>query len=177
MKKIILTALAVATCGLAASAQKQHTAAADLARRLQIIEDQLALKELVDTFSVLADVKETDAQTLLFTEDAELNSYADGKLVSTLRGREAIGKAFANYLANFETVYHINGQQTVHLDGDSATGIAYCDVTLVGMQNGVKTATRRATRYQDTYVRRDGRWLIAKRNTYFLWTETKPVNH
>ena len=36
------------------------------------VEDQLALKRLVDTFSNLADVKDVDSQILLFTEDAEV---------------------------------------------------------------------------------------------------------
>ena len=40
----------------------------------QQVEDQLALKRLVDTFSNLADVKDVDSQILLFTEDAEVVS-------------------------------------------------------------------------------------------------------
>src|SRR5688572_16698408 len=35
-----------------------------------------------------------------------------------------------------ETVYHINGQQTVDLRGDAATGVSYCLVVLIGVENG-----------------------------------------
>ena len=38
------------------------------------IEDTLALKKLVDTFSNLADVKDVKTQMELFTEDAEVIS-------------------------------------------------------------------------------------------------------
>ncbi|MBS0590427.1 MAG: nuclear transport factor 2 family protein, partial [Proteobacteria bacterium] len=41
-----------------------------LTQRLQQLEDRVALKTLVDTFSNLADTKSVDEQVLLFTEDA-----------------------------------------------------------------------------------------------------------
>ena len=129
------------------------------------VEDQLALKRLVDTFSNLADVKDVDAQVLLFTEDAEVVSKS-GDQVFRSKGREEIGKAFASYLALFDVVYHLNGQQTVDIDGDTATGISYCFVTLIGQgrknQSGV--------RYHDTYVKQDGKWLIKRRESDFMFT-------
>lgn len=57
------------------------------------MEDRLALRSLVDTFSVLADYKNTDEQQLLFTEDAEMISMENGKVVSDLKGRKQIGDA------------------------------------------------------------------------------------
>ena len=67
--------------------------------------DQLALKKLVDTFSNLADVKDVKSQMDLFTEDAEVHSKA-GEHVTVMKGKEQIGKAFADYLALFDVVYH-----------------------------------------------------------------------
>ena len=40
---------------------------------IQKIADRMALKDLVDTFSNLADTKEIDEQVQLFTEDAVTN--------------------------------------------------------------------------------------------------------
>ena len=136
----------------------------------QQTEDQLALKRLVDTFSNLADVKDVDAQVLLFTEDDEVVSKSGGQ-VFTCKGREEIGKAFAGFLAGFDVVYHLNGQQTVDVDGDKATGISYCYVTLIGggkrNQSGV--------RYHDTYVKQGGRWLIQKRESDFMFTAVEEM--
>lgn len=42
---------------------------------IQEMADRMALKDLVDTFSNLADTKEIDSQVQLFTEDAEVISY------------------------------------------------------------------------------------------------------
>ena len=129
------------------------------------IQDQLALKRLVDTFSNLADVKDVDAQVLLFTEDAEVVSKS-GDQVFVSKGREEIGKAFSGFLALFDVVYHLNGQQTVDIDGDTATGISYCFVTLIG--GGKKNQS--GVRYHDTYVKQNGHWLIKKRESDCMFT-------
>jgi hypothetical protein len=144
-------------------------------QRLQAIEDQLALKNLVDTFSVLADKKETQAQTLLFTEDATVESYMNGQLVSALKGRQQIGDAFAAYLSLFSTVYHHNGQQTVTITGDHASGISYCYVTLIGDDKGQKVNNVSGVIYHDEYVRVSGKWLIAKRTSNFAWQEKRAI--
>ena len=128
-------------------------------------DDQLALKKLVDTFSNLADVKDVKSQMDLFTEDAEVHSKA-GEHVSVMKGKEQIGKAFADYLALFDVVYHLNGQQTVEIDGDTATGISYCFVTLIG--NGMRNQS--GGRYHDTYVKQNGKWLIKRRESNFMFT-------
>jgi hypothetical protein len=143
---------------------------------IQAIEDRMALKNLVDTFSILADQKETQKQTLLFTEDAVSETFVNGQVVSSLKGRKQIGETFAAFLNNFETVYHINGQQTVTLNGDKATGISYCFVTLIGTENGKKMKTNIGAYYTDDFVRQDGHWLIAHRKATFAWQEKRELS-
>ena len=135
------------------------------------IEDVLALKKLVDTFSNLADVKDTKSQMDLFTEDAEVISKTANQTFHA-KGKKEIEKSFADYLALFDIVYHLNGQQTVDINGDQATGTSYCFVTLIGKgkmnQSGV--------RYNDTYVKQNGKWLIKKRESNFTFTSVNPYN-
>ena len=144
-------------------------------QRLQQLEDRAAIKNLVDVFSVLADKKDVQAQTLLFTEDATVESFSGGQLVSSLKGRKQIGDAFGGYLATFETVYHINGQQTVELAGDKATGTSYCLVVLIGKENGKTIRNTSGVIYSDEYVRRGKTWLIAKRVSNFAWRDREEV--
>ncbi len=146
-----------------------------LTARITEIEDRIAIKNVVDTFSVLADQKETEKQKLLFTEDATSETYINGRVVSTLKGRKQIGDTFASFLHNFETVYHINGQQTLTLEGDKASGISYCAVTLVGTENGKKMKTNIGVYYQDDFVREASHWLIAHRIATFAWQEKQPL--
>jgi hypothetical protein len=141
----------------------------DLKNRVSQIEDRIVLKELVDTFSVLADKKDVKTQTQLFTADGIVETFVNGARVANLKGRRAMEEAFGAFLKNFETVYHFNGQQTVTIDGDKASGISYCMVTLIGNENGKKMKTSIGVYYQDEYVRESGRWLIAKRTSKFDW--------
>lgn len=138
---------------------------------VQEIADRIALKDLVDTFSNLADTKEIDKQVQLFTEDAEVTSYQGDKQTSHLKGRKELGERFKAFLDQFTTVYHINGQQTVKIDGDKATGIAYAQVVLVSEKNGKRTMLTQGVRYSDEYERQDGKWLISKRISHFEWSK------
>ena len=174
------TVLAIASALLAIalipfSSQAQTMSESALTERIQQLEDRAALKTLVDTFSNLADTKSVDEQVLLFTEDARVDSWSEGKQVSSFTGRKQIGDAFSAYLALFDTVYHINGQQTVEIDGDRATGTSYCLVVLIGKEGDKRYRNTAGVIYHDDYVRRDGRWLIAKRISNFTWRSREEV--
>ena len=172
MQRVVL-ALALLSLPVATKAQLVNDSS--LSRRIQQIEDKAALKKLVDTFSILADQKDVQKQLLLFTENATVESYSDGRPSTPFKGREQIGKAFAPFLANFETVYHINGQQTVELHGDTATGVSYCLVVLIGKENGKTFKNTMGVIYNDEYVRRGNAWLIAKRVSHFTWRDRNEI--
>jgi ketosteroid isomerase-like protein len=140
------------------------------------LEDISSLKKLVDMISMLADKKEVHTQVQLFSEDATSETFAGGSLILKLKGRKEMEEAFGDLLKNFETVYHFNGQQTVTINGDTATGTSYCLVTLIGTENGKKMKTTIGAIYQDDFVRENNRWLITKRIGNFDWQEKCEVN-
>lgn len=168
MKKFLL-ALALLLFYFSPKAQKMDNS--NLNERISEIEDRIAIKNLVDTFSILADTKEIKKQVLLFTENATVQSTVNGQQGAALIGRKQIGDAFGGFLSMFEVVYHINGQQTVTLNGNKASGISYCAVTLIGVENGKKMKTSMGVYYNDEYVRENNHWLIAKRKSTFAWQE------
>ncbi len=140
------------------------------------LTNRLELKELVDTFSILADTKDVDQQLLLFKEDALVTSRISGQPGNSYQGRQEIGQAFTNYLNLFHTVYHINGQQTVNFTDDThATGIAYCQVVLIRDADGKEIQLTQGVRYHDSYEKVDGKWLIAKRESNFMWSRTDTI--
>jgi SnoaL-like domain len=147
-----------------------------LEERINELENVRALRELVDNFSILADKKEVWKQTEFFTKDATVESYANGELTSSLKGTQEIGKAFEGFLANFETVYHINGQHVVSINGNKAEGVLYCRVDLISNENGKKVNNASAVSYKDEYVYENGKWLIAKRTSDFVWNDRKELN-
>ena len=92
-------------------------------RRIRALEDQAALKRLVDMFSNLADNKKVHEQTFLFTDDAIVQTYFGETALPPLHGRTAIEESWTPILATFDTVYHMNGQFTAEIDGDTATAV------------------------------------------------------
>ena len=140
------------------------------------LTNRLELKELVDTFSILADTKDMAQQILLFKEDALVTSRIADQQGNSYQGRQEIGQAFTNYLNLFHTVYHINGQQTVTFTDDThATGIAYCQVVLIRDEEGKVIQLMQGVRYHDSYEKVDGKWLIAKRESNFMWSRTDTI--
>lgn len=109
---------------------------------LQQIQDRLALKDLVDTFSNLADEKKVAEQMPLFTQDAVVNTYIGGKLVFEMHGVAEIEQVFTTFLTPFHSVYHLNGQHTVpFIDENNATAINYCAVKLVEPKRAKRSCT------------------------------------
>ncbi len=139
------------------------------------LADRISLKHLVDTVSILADKKDVHAEVQLFSENAISETFARGVSALKLKGRKQMEQAFGDFLKDFETVYHLNGQQQVTINGDSATGTSYCQVTLIGMENGKKMKTTIGVTYQDDFIRENNRWLIAKRIGNFDWQEKREV--
>jgi hypothetical protein len=148
----------------------------NLEKRIEELENVRALRELVDTFSILADKKEVWKQTELFTKDATVDSFVNGVLTSSLKGTKEIGTAFEGFLANFETVYHINGQHVVSINGNKAEGTLYCRVDLISSENGKKINNASAVSYKDEYIYENGMWLIAKRTSNFVWIDRQELN-
>ncbi len=174
MKKSITSILVLTLLSTLTFAQKMDNK--DIAQRLAAIEDKMAIKYVVDEFSNLADTKEIDKQVLLFTEDGVVESISKGQAGgSPLRGRAQLKQAFSGFLANFHTVYHQNGQQTITLQGDKAEATSYCRVILVGNQNSKEMKTTLYTIYKDTFVKENGKWLIKHRLSNFAHREVAEV--
>lgn len=144
----------------------------------EMISAKMELKELVDVFSNLADVKDAEAQGELFTEDGvlEFQMGFDGE-IHNIVGRKALVEAFAATIGPCKTVYHISGQHTVTLNDDltEAEGTAYCEASLVTEENGRDMITTNYVRYADKYVKESGKWYIKRRRTTFMISEKREL--
>ena len=89
-----------------------------------------------------------------------------------LDGREALTPVFDD-LNRYEATMHFNGQTTISLDGDRATGESYCIAHHLFTEDGERKLMVAWLRYRDTFVKLDGAWLFAERNLYVDWTETR----
>ncbi|BCN31060.1 nuclear transport factor 2 family protein [Anaeromicropila herbilytica] len=136
------------------------------------MQDKLEIQELVNVFANLADEKDAKSQGDLFLENGilEFQMGFDGEIQNII-GREALVNAFAATINPCIAVYHINGQHIITLNGEEATGTAYCQATLVNEVDGKQIVTVNNVRYSDSYKKVEGKWYLEKRRTTFLISE------
>jgi hypothetical protein len=139
------------------------------------LADRVAIRELVDAYARCADRRDAEGQKSLFTEDTHFVVYMDGQgsePTQELDGREALTPVF-DELNNYRATTHFNGQSTIVLDGDRATGEAYCLAHHLSADDGERKLMVASLRYHDTFVKVEGAWLFAERKLYVDWTETR----
>lgn len=139
------------------------------------IEDKILLKELIDKISILGDQKDFNNQVQLFTEHAISETIAEGKVILELKGRKVMAQAFSEFLKEVSMVHHFNGQSLFSIEGDTATGICYCLITLISSSRDKKSKMTIGAVYHDRYVRFDNQWLIEKRVGNFVWQDKSEV--
>jgi SnoaL-like domain len=138
--------------------------------------DRLALRELFDAYAHCADRRDAEGQMALFTPDTRFLVYMDrgsDQPTQELNGREALAPVF-DQLNTYQATMHFNGQSTVVLDGDRATGESYCIAHHLYEADGQRTLMVAYIRYLDEFVKQNGRWLFAERKLIADWTETRP---
>ena len=139
------------------------------------LADRLAIRELIDAYARCADRRDADGQKSLFTEDTRFVVYMDGEgsePTQELVGREALTPVFDD-LNRYDATTHFNGQSTVALDGDRATGESYCLAHHVFTDTGQRKLMVASLRYHDTFVRHGGTWRFAERKLFVDWMETR----
>lgn len=173
MKRFNIFVLALLLSMLAVNAQNKISNVKSDNMTIEQLNDEKQIRDIVNEFANLADVKDAKAQGELFLAEGRLEFQMgmEGKLQQIV-GREALINAFASTINPCKAVYHINGQHVIHLNGNKATGVAYCQATLVMERNGKDIATVNSVRYSDQYEKRNGKWYIAVRRTTFILSDS-----
>jgi hypothetical protein len=141
------------------------------------LADRIALRQLVDAYAHCADRRDASGQMALFTPDTVFQVFMDSKLPEptyVIRGRDGLAPVFADLIQYLATT-HFNGQSTVQVAGDQATGETYCIAHhLTVNEDGQRRLMVASLRYLDSFVKRDGVWLFAERKLLVDWTDTRP---
>jgi hypothetical protein len=138
--------------------------------------DRLAIRELFDAYAHCADRRDAEGQKALFTADTRFAVYMDGdgsEPTYVLEGRESLTPVFAD-LNRYEATTHFNGQSTVTIDGDRATGESYTIAHHLFFEEGNRKIMIASLRYLDTFAKIDGSWYFAERILILDWSETRP---
>ena len=141
--------------------------------------DRLAIRELVETYAHCADLRDAKGQMALFTTDTHFVVHMNAKEPKPsqeLHSREALAPVFAD-LNRYDATTHFVGQSTIFtLDGDRATGEAYCLAHHIMVDSGKRRLMIASLRYLDTFAKIDGAWLFAERLLYVDWLEERALS-
>jgi hypothetical protein len=140
--------------------------------------DRLAIRGLVDAWARYADRRQPHDQAALFTTEGTVTVYqgdpASNDPVQHLRGHDELAEAFT-VLEAYDATTHFNGQSTVILDGDRATGETYCLAHHVKSEGSKATLLIISIRYLDTFVRQGGTWKFAERKLIMDWSDRREL--
>lgn len=128
------------------------------------LEDRIAIQELVATYGDAVTRRDGDAWAGCWTEEATWDLTAIpgmGKVV----GRAEIRSAWEAAMPGWPFQVNIATLGGVTIAGDRAEGRVYTH-ELTTDANGV--SQRWTGQYDDVYVRKDGQWLIDRRNYAIL---------
>lgn len=137
--------------------------------------DRLAIRELFDAYARCADRRDAEGQKALFTEDTRFAVFMDGEgseATYVIESREGLTPIFED-LRRYQATTHFNGQSTIELDGDRATGESYTIAHHLWSDGDVRKIMIASLRYRDTFTKIDGVWYFAARDLILDWSETR----
>ncbi|MFV5701361.1 nuclear transport factor 2 family protein [Flavobacterium sp. XS2P12] len=143
---------------------------------LEILKTKEELRNLIDDYAYLSDDKKIAEVMDLFTPDVTYKVYMGGALVANVSGRENMERDFNGHASLVKTYFTLNGQHTVKIDGDTATGVSFSQIKMIREVEGKDVLTDYSVKYDDSYLFQNGKWLIKDRIGYFLIIEARPIS-
>ncbi|SOD15081.1 nuclear transport factor 2 family protein [Pedobacter xixiisoli] len=143
---------------------------------LEILKTREELRNLVDNYAYLGDEKKISQQMDLFTADLTYKVYMNEVLVADVSGRADMERDFNLHSSQVKTYFTLNGQHTVQLAGDSASGVSFTQIKMIREAEGKDLISDYSVKYDDTYVFQNGKWLIKDRVAHFVLVETRSFN-
>ena len=133
----------------------------DLEARIRNLEDRVELGDLIARYGRYVDDRDYEALGTLYSHDAVFDTVGGPKT-----GHQAVLDYYRERLALFGPTYHYpHTQEITFTSADQAEGLvcAHAELAIDGEAVWV------AIRYDDRYVREDGRWLFRERAVNFLY--------
>lgn len=143
---------------------------------LEILKTKQDLRELIDNYAYLSDEWKISEVMDLFTLDVTYKVFMGGALVADVSGRENMESDFNLHASQVKTYFTLNGQHTVKIDGETATGISFSQIKMIREADEKDVLTDYSVKYEDQYVFQNGKWLIKDRIGYFVIIESRTIS-
>ncbi|RZJ69229.1 nuclear transport factor 2 family protein [Flavobacterium sp.] len=142
---------------------------------LEILKTKEELRNLIDAYAYLGDDWKIANVMQLFVPEATYTVFMNGVQIAQTTGTDNLEKEFSAHASAVKSYFTLNGQHTVEIDGEKASGISYAQLKMVRETQDGLVLSDYSVRYEDNYVRRDGKWLIAERIGHFLIVESRKL--
>jgi len=140
-------------------------------------DDRHAIRSLIDAYAHCADRRDAGGQMALFTDDCRLLVFFDVRSTEpsqSYQGRAALAPVF-DALNAYEATTHFNGQSSISLRGDQATGESYCLAHHVTRKSDKAELMVASIRYLDEFIRTPAGWRFGERKLMVDWIDTRPL--
>lgn len=129
-------------------------------------EDRLAIHELVASYADAITVRDGDAWKSLWAEDSEwCLPLIPG--MESIKGRDAIYGAWSAAMKDFPEMVGAASLGMLEVTGEEAKGRAYPRELIISPDG---TTSTDYGRYDDEYIKQDGRWLFKSRTHSILYS-------
>lgn len=140
-------------------------------------DDIAALRYLSERYAAGIDRRDADLYVGAFHDGGCIAVHQPADADEPIRlicGAEEIGRN-TELIKGYERTFHVLGQSTYEIDGDRARGEVYCIAHHLSPDRHGGTNYVMYVRYDDDYVKREGRWGIETRRVRVDWTEVRSV--
>lgn len=147
----------------------------DIENKLREMEDRNSIRELIDAYAYCADSRDAKGQMALFTEDTHFFVFMDAKSpepTQVINNRAGLFQAF-DKLNTYRATMHFNGQSTIKISGETATGITYCIAHHQTIEEGIQKLMIAYIRYEDSFIKQKDKWLFSERKLLADWIENR----
>lgn len=140
--------------------------------------DYESLRELGARYARCVDQREFDKLPQIMAPSVSIHVFMDPKASTPtyrMNGIPEIQQAF-QILRRYESTFHFIGQQLIlELTAEQARGETYCVAHHFHRKDGKDHAFLMYIRYQDLFLRSDGRWKFAERRLIVDRTEGENI--
>jgi hypothetical protein len=145
---------------------------------IQDLLDRQALHQLAMRYARSADRRDYAGFGEIFSPEGRIAVHRGDAFgtepLYALEGRDTIVERMRG-LEQYECTNHVVSNQSVEIDGDTASGETYCMAHHLYREDGIAMDLTMAVRYQDRFVRRAGRWLFSERRLAVDWERRLPL--
>lgn len=127
------------------------------------MEDRLAIRELYDTYGDASALGDVDTFLSCWADDAQWNTH-----IFTRNGKAELREQWDQLWAGFDKVAFLGNVLSIEIEGDTASCRSLAR-EIVNLKGG--GLFKLAGLYRDQLVKRDGRWLFARRDYEVLAEE------